>query len=459
MSGNDDFGVAGADEGIAVVGMAGRFPGAADVAEFWRNLCRGRDCVTDFSEEELAEEVPPDLLRHPDYVRSGAVLEGVDLFDAGFFGCTPREAQVMDPQQRLFLEQAWHALEDAGWDTARLGGQVGVFAGAALSTYLLNNLLPDRALTASVGAVQLALANDKDSLSTRTSYLLGLTGPAYSVQSYCSTSLVAVCAACTSLAAGECDAALAGGVAVSVPQRVGYLYQEGGMASPDGRCRAFDAAALGTPTGSGVGVVVLKRLDDALRDGDHVHAVIRGWAVNNDGSVKAGFTAPAVRGQAAVIAEAIAGAGLSPDDIDYVEAHGTGTALGDAAELAALRQAFGPGPAGSCALGSVKTNVGHLDRAAGVAGLIKAVLSVRHGVIPPSLGFERPNPELDRGGRFFVNTALRDWPETGRPRRAGVSAFGIGGTNAHVVLEEPHRGRAWSAARGDRVLVVSARRG
>ncbi|GIJ48807.1 hypothetical protein Val02_56930 [Virgisporangium aliadipatigenens] len=445
---------------IAIVGMAGRFPGAADVDRFWENLCAGRESIVDLTEAELrAAGVDPADLDDPRYVRRGAVLADIDRFDAGFFGFSPKEAQITDPQQRLFLETAWNALESAACDPATFDGSIGVFAGSALSTYLLNNLAPHPDLGRWANTMQVALGNDKDSLATRVAHALNLNGPAYSVQSYCSTSLVAVCAAATSLVSGECDVALAGGVALSVPHRVGYHYQEGGIASPDGRCRAFDAAAAGAPLGNGVGVVVLRRLDDALADGDRVYAVIRGWAVNNDGAGKAGFTAPGVRGQREVVVEALANAGVPPATIDYIEAHGTGTALGDAAEVAALAGAFADVEApGSCALGSVKTNIGHLDRAAGVAGLIKTALALHHATIPPTLHFSTANPELRlERTPFTVPTALTAWPERAHPRRAGVSAFGIGGTNAHVVLEQapplpPRTTRARPA-----VLVLSAR--
>ncbi|GAA0440374.1 hypothetical protein Acor_12820 [Acrocarpospora corrugata] len=427
------------DEGsgtdIAIVGMSGRFPGAPGVAALWAGIRAGRSGVTRFTDDELrAAGVTEELLADPGYVRAGAVIDGVELFDAGFFGFSPKEAQILDPQHRLFLEHSWEALEDAGCDPTRFDGAIGVFGGSAWSSYLQNNLVPSET-GALMGELAVGLANDKDSLTTRVSHTLGLSGPSYSVQSYCSTSLVAICAAASSLAGFESDLALAGGVAVGVPHRVGYLYQQGGIAPPDAECRAFDAAGLGAPLGSGVGVVALRRLEDALADGDQIYAVIRGWAVNNDAGRKVGFTAPGVQGQAAVMAEALAAAGLVPADIDYVEAHGTGTALGDAAELAALQQVF---RGEELLIGSVKPNVGHLDRAAGVTNLIKAALALRHDEIPPTRNLSTPNPQLSAGdARLEVVTGLRAWPRrAGRTRRAGVSAFGIGGTNAHVVLEE-----------------------
>ncbi|MCP3803104.1 SDR family NAD(P)-dependent oxidoreductase [Allokutzneria sp. A3M-2-11 16] len=441
------------DTDIAIVGMSGSFPGAADVPALWANLRAGVEGITRFTADELrAAGVPEESIADPRYVRAGAVLDGIDLFDAEFFGYPPRQAQILDPQQRLFLEHCWRALEDSGHDPARFPGEAGVFGGCALSGYLLNNLLPDRRLVETVGDLALGLANDKDSLATRVAHALGLSGPSYTVQSYCSTSLVAVCAAATSLSSGECDLALAGGVAVSVPHRVGYRYEEAGMTSPDGRCRAFDAEAMGTPVGSGVAVIALRRLGDALADGDQVYAVIKGWAITNDAGHTPGFTAPGVRGQAAVVAEALASAGFTPADIDYVEAHGTGTALGDAAELAALQRVF---RGERCVIGSVKTNVGHLDRAAGATGLIKTALALRNEELPATLNFRTPSPHLGDG--LEVVAELRPWPRQDRPRRAGVSSFGIGGTNAHVVLEEAPLPSPKESTRRHHALLLSAR--
>jgi acyl transferase domain-containing protein/acyl carrier protein len=444
------------DSDIAIVGMSGRFPGAADVDELWANIRAGKSGITRFTDDELRTAgVPEALLADASYVKANPVIEGVELFDAGFFGVGPKEAQILDPQQRLFLEHSWHALEDAGCDPARFDGSIGVFGGAGFSSYLQHNLLPSEA-AAAMGQLAVGLANDKDSLPLRVAHTLGLTGPAYGVQSYCSTSLVAVCAAASSLAGFECDLALAGGVAVNVPHRVGYLYQQGGIAPPDGECRAFDAAGLGAPLGSGVGVVVLRRLADALADGDQIYAVIRGWSVNNDGGRKVGFTAPGVQGQAAVIAEALASADLTAADIDYIEAHGTGTALGDAAEIAALQQVF---RGEECLIGSIKTNLGHLDRAAGVTGLIKASLALQNEEIPATRNLTEPNPQLRAGdARLEVVTSLRAWPRRAdTPRRAGVSAFGIGGTNAHVVLEEAPVRIAGTGDPSPELLVWSAR--
>ncbi|HEX6373717.1 MAG TPA: type I polyketide synthase [Longimicrobium sp.] len=443
---------------LAVVGMSGRFPGAADVAALWRNLRDGVDAVSALTDEDLRRAgVPGELRADPRYVRAEGVLEGADLFDAGFFGLSAREAAMLDPQQRIFLECAWHALEDAGHDPARFAGRVGVYAGAGAGGYLAQ-LLADPRRARELDPTALRLANDRDFLPARVSYKLGLQGPSVNVQTACSTSLVAVHLACQALLSGDCDMALAGGVTVAIPQGAGYLYRPGSVRSPEGRCRAFDADAAGLVSGSGAGVVVLRRLDDALADGDTVRAVVLGSAVGNDGAQRIGFTAPCVPGQAAVLRAALAAAGVPPDSIGYVEAHGTGTELGDPIEVAALCEAYGPRAPGSCALGSVKTNLGHLDAAAGVTGLIKTVLSLQHGELVPSLHFRRPNPRIDFGRNpFQVVTALRPWTRSGVPRRAGVSAFGLGGTNAHVVLEEAPAGEPASPGREWQLLTVSAR--
>ena len=428
------------DSDIAIIGMACRFPGANSPEAFWRNLRDGVESITFFSEEELrAAGVEPELLRKPNYVRANSILPDAELFDAPFFGYSAREAEVLDVQQRIFLECAWHAIEDAGFDPRTQRCSCGVYAGAGLNTYFWNCLAASPSLLESVGGFQLMLANDKDYLATRVSYKLGLCGPSITVQTACSTSLVAVHLACQALLAGECDLALAGAVSVRVPQVAGYLHQEGMILSPDGHCRAFDVRAAGIVGGNGAGIVVLKRLADALAAGNSIRAVIRGSAVNNDGSKKLGYTAPSVEGQEAVIAEAIAVAEVEPESIGYIEAHGTGTPMGDPAEITALTRAFRPSTnaRGFCAIGSVKTNIGHLDTAAGIAGLIKTVLVLEHGTIPPSLHFEQPNPQIDfDSSPFHVISALREWPHNGCPRRAGVSSFGIGGTNAHVILEE-----------------------
>ncbi|WP_437608191.1 type I polyketide synthase [Sorangium sp. So ce834] len=447
---------------LAIVGMAGRFPGARDVATFWQNLCAGVESVAILTDEELlAAGVDPALIARPDYVRARAVLDDIDLFDAELFGFTPREAAALDPQHRLFLECAWEAFENAGIDPERAGGPVGVYAGSSLSGYL-THLFPGGPRLQSAADVAALLALDKDFLTTRVSYKLNLEGPSIAVQTACSTSLVAVHLACQGLLTGECDLALAGGASIGVPQKVGYLYQEGAIASPDGHCRAFDAGARGTVGGSGVGVVLLKRLDDAIADRDAIIAVIKGSAVNNDGRAKVGYTAPRIEGQARVIRAAHAAAGVDAGSIDYVEAHGTGTPLGDPIEIAALTRAFRATTdrKGFCAIGSAKTNVGHLDAAAGVAGLIKAALAVAHGRIPPSLHFRAPNPALDlENSPFYVAAELAAWTPEGAPRRAGVSAFGLGGTNAHVVLEQAPPPPEMDPPRPCELLVLSARSG
>lgn len=445
---------------VATVGLAGRFPGAANLDQFWRNLMDGVDVLQPFSDEELAEAgVPPSLRANPAYVRAGTVLEGADLFDAGFFGLSPREAQILDPQQRLFLECAWEALERAGYARNPKDHAVGVYGGVGINTYLLANTLTDRALVETVGGYQLMLANDKDFLCTRVSYKLDLRGPSMTIQTACSTSLVAVVEACRALERGDCDIALAGGVAVPCPQRSGYLYQEGMILSPDGVCRPFDAEARGTRPGAGAGIVVLKRLADAIADRDTIHAVIRGAAINNDGAAKAGYTAPSIEGQVEAIATALALANVPARSIGLVEAHGTGTPLGDPIEIAALTAVYRSetDDVGFCRLGSAKANLGHLDAAAGVAGLIKATLSVENDAIPPLAHFNKPNPALMlETSPFAASASAAAWPQDG-PRRAGVSSFGIGGTNAHVVIEQAPSIPASEPLRGDRLLLLSAR--
>ncbi|HEY0739781.1 MAG TPA: amino acid adenylation domain-containing protein [Herpetosiphonaceae bacterium] len=461
-----------ADTDIAIIGMSGRFPGAPDVETFWHNLRDGKESISFFTDEELqAAGVAPEVYSHPDYVKAGAILQDIQLFDAGFFGYSPREAAVMDPQQRFFLESVWEALEHAGYNPDSASGPIGVFAGVGTNTYLLHNLYANQELIEAFGGFQTMILNEKDHLTTRVSYKLNLRGPSINLQTACSTSLVATVVACQNLLLRQCDIALAGGVTINVPHIAGYRYHEGGVTSPDGHCRTFDAQGLGTISGNGVGVVVLKRLADALRDGDHVHAVIKGFALNNDGGQKVGYTAPGVDGQAEVISSALAMADIAPETISYVEAHGTATPLGDPIEIAALTRAFQAQSqqTGWCAIGSVKTNVGHLDAASGVAGLIKAVMALEHRQIPPSLHFERPNPLIDfAGSPFAVNTALTEWPRHDTPRRAGVSSFGIGGTNAHVVIEEappqpaPDPSRAWQivtlSTRSDAALAQAAQR-
>ncbi len=449
---------------VAIVGMQLRFPGATTLAEFWQNLRNGVESISFFSEAELlAAGFPAALLQDPHFVRANPHVGDTAGFDPAFFGFTPREAEVMDPQIRLMLECSWQAVEDAGYDPERFAGRIGVFMGANLSSYFMANLMPQiHELTAGQGAISaLTLFNDRDSLATIVSYKLNLKGPSVTVQTYCSTSLVAVHLGCQSLLGGDCEMVLAGGVSLNNESVSGYSYEEGSIKSRDGHCRTFDAAASGTVFGNGVGVVVLKRLDRALADGDTIHAVIRGSAINNDGAIKAGYTAPSVQGQIESISAALARAAVNPETIGFVEAHGTATLIGDPIEVTALTQAFNAAGAQRkqyCALGSAKTNFGHLDRAAGVAGLMKTALAVREGVIPPSLHFEHPNPKIDfDNSPFFVNTALRTWPRDGAPRRGLVCSLGVGGTNAHAIIEEPPAMEPSGPSRPAQLVVLSAR--
>jgi acyl transferase domain-containing protein/acyl carrier protein len=448
-------------ESIAIVGMACRIPGAKNIDQFWQNLSNGIESISFFSDEEVEQAgVDPAELKNPNYVKAGGILDDIEYFDADFFGFTPKEAEMTDPQHRFFLECCWEALEHAGYAADTYPGLIGLYAGAGANTYLIYNLAAAGYLRDSdlVGAA--FMYNKNDHLTGRVAYKLNLKGPSVTVQTACSTSLVAVSMACQSLLNYEVDMALAGGVTIMASEKIGYMYREGGINSPDGHCRAFDAKAKGAVGGNGSGVVVLKRLKDALADGDHIWSIIRGSATNNDGSLKAGYTAPSVDSQAEVIALAQGLAGVSPETISYVEAHGTGTALGDPIEIAALTRAFRAHTTekGFCAIGSVKTGIGHLDTAAGVAGLIKTSLMLHHQQIPPSLHFETPNPELDlNNSPFFVNTKLRPWKRGDTPLRAGVSSFGLSGTNAHAVLEEPPPRTASRSSRPWQLLLVSAK--
>ncbi|MCK4763371.1 MAG: hypothetical protein KAW12_14325 [Candidatus Aminicenantes bacterium] len=447
---------------IAVIGMSGRFPGADNINEFWENLKNGVESISFFSDEELeAEGIDPQLIKNPNYVKARGALADIEHFDASFFGFTPSDAKVLDPQTRLFLECSWEALEDAGYDPGSYNGYIGLYAGASdnfpwqAETRLTLAQHPDQFLA--------LILNNKDSMSLLVSYKLDLKGPSFTMFTACSSSLVSVHLACQAILNGECDMALAGGVTVTIPNKTGYLYQPGLIFSLDGRCRAFDAAAKGTVFGSGVGIVALKRLEEAVEDRDNIYAVIKGSAINNDGLRKVGFTAPSIEGQGEVIRTAQQMAQVEAESITYVETHGTGTELGDPVEIEGLKSAFDTKKKNFCAIGSVKTNVGHLDSAAGVTGFIKAALALKHRLIPPSLHFETPNPRIDfENSPFYVVTEATEWENDsspGGPLRAGVSSFGIGGTNAHVVLEE------WAAARippgspGDspRLLLLSAK--
>ena len=446
---------------IAIIGMAGRFPGAKDVREFWENLKNGVESIVTFTAEELqASGVDPDAISSTDYIKAGAPLDQAEYFDAAFFGFQPKEAELMDPQHRVFLECAWSALEDAGYDSENYEGLIGVYGGVARNTYTLGILTscPDK--LKSVAEYQAMIASEKDYPATRVAYKLNLKGPAVNIQTACSTSGVAIHIACQAIIAGDCDMALAGGGRVQAPTRAGYWYVEGGTMSPDGHCRAFDAEAKGMVRGSGMGFIVLKRLGDAIEDGDCIHAIIKGSAINNDGSDKVGFTAPSVSGQASVIADAQAMADVDADSITYIETHGTGTPLGDPIEIAALTKAFREttNRNGYCAIGSVKTNIGHLDAGATVAAVIKTVLSFKNKMLPPSLNFDQPNPQIDfANSPFFVNAELREWESDDGPRRAGVSSFGLGGTNVHLILEEAPALEISTPSRSCQLFLLSAK--
>jgi phthiocerol/phenolphthiocerol synthesis type-I polyketide synthase E len=446
-------------ERVAVIGMTGRFPGARNIEEFWRILSEGVEAVKPFTVEELRESgVDEKTLKDPNFVNAGAVMPNADAFDASFFGINVREAEIMDPQHRVFLETAWEALEDAGYDTERFQGSIGIFGGVGPNTYFQNNLVTRPELLRTLGRYAVLIGSEREYAVTRVSFKLNLTGPSFSVNTACSTSAVAIHLACQSLLNGECDMALAGGARIVFP--FGYMYEEGGILSPDGHCRAFDAEARGTILGNGVGIVVLKRLSEAIQDGDCIRAVIKGSAINNDGSEKVGFTAPSIRGQASVISEALAIADVNPESIGYVEAHGTGTSLGDPIEIAALTQAFRNWTKmkGYCPIGSVKTNIGHLDAGAGVAGVIKTVLALENKLIPPSLNFVHPNPQINfKNSPFYVNSELQKWNTDGIPRRAGVSSFGLGGTNAHIILEESPKIELSSPSRSHQLLLLSTK--
>jgi acyl transferase domain-containing protein/thioesterase domain-containing protein len=446
---------------VAIVGMAGRFPGARSVAELWSLLAAGKEATQWLTPEELrAAGVAEADIGDSDYIRASLVLPDMEMFDADFFGFSRRDAAVLDPQHRHFLECAWEALEDAGHMPDRFDGAIGMFGGCGMQAYLPYNLMTNPQLVKSMGLFLLRhTGNDKDFLCSRVSYLLDLKGPSIGVQTACSTSLVAVHMAAQSLLSGECDMALAGGVSIELPHRQGYRYAEGEILAPDGHCRAFDNDAAGTIFGSGSGIVVLRRLEDAIRDRDNIHAVIRGSAVNNDGSRKAGYLAPSVDGQARAAVEALAVAGVEPGSVSYIEAHGTGTPVGDPIELAALAQAYGSGGKGFCGIGSLKTNIGHLDTAAGVASLIKVALAMRRGLIPASLNFSKPNSRIDWAATpFQVLGEARPWPRGSAPRRAAVNSLGVGGTNAHVIVEEPPAVALGEAKDGGwHVVTLSAR--
>lgn len=425
---------------IAIIGMTGRFPGAKSVEQFWENLYNGVESVKFFSRDELLKMgVSETLLDNPRFTPADAILDDMDKFDASFFGYSAREAEIMDPQHRFFLECAWEALEKAGYNSELYDGRVAVYGSANLSGYMLHNLYSNPDLVDKLGSFKIMIANGQDFLATKVSYKMNLMGPSVSVNTLCSSSSVAIHYACQNLLNYGCDLALAGGVSFQVSRGDAFFYQEGGIGSSDGHCHAFDSKASGTVSGSGLGVIVLKRLEDAIADGDKIHAVIRGTGINNDGSNKNSYTAPNVDGQAECIAEAVAVSGVDPETISYVETHGTGTDLGDPIEVAALTKVFRSYTKKKqfCAIGALKTNIGHLVNAGGVAGVIKTTLSMEHKVLPASLNFKEPNPKIDfANSPFYVNTKRKRWETNGFPLRAGISSFGIGGTNVHIILEE-----------------------
>lgn len=454
-------------EGIAIIGMAGRFPDAKNVAEFWHNIKEGKECISFFDEAELA--IKP---RHDDcednknFIAAKGILKEVDLFDSRFWGYTPNEAAMIDPQQRIFLECAWEAMEDAGYDAERYNGAVGVFGGCYMDTYLLANLCSDPEFvkkfieSIQVGSLQTELGNDKDYIATRTAFKLNLKGPAINVQSACSTSLVSIVAAFHSLITHQCDMALAGGVTITLPQEKGYYYHEGGMVSIDGHCRPFDKAGSGTVFSNAGAVVLLKRESDAIADNDRIYAVIKGAALNNDGGDKQSFTAPSAQGQAEVISMALAMAGFDARTMGYIEAHGTATPLGDPIEVAGLTQAFRQDTDDKqfCAIGSVKANIGHTDVASGVVGVIKCALSIYEGVLPPLVNYKEANPNIDFSQTpFYPNRELKKWESASGLKRAGVSSFGVGGTNAHVVLQQAPERTLYAELDRLHVIVLSAR--
>ena len=446
-------------EAIAIIGMTGRFPGAENIESFWENICEGKESVEFYPIDELKKEgIPQTLLQDKNFVRASATIKHADTFDAAFFGFTPREARLMDPQHRVFLESAWHALEHAGIDPDHCRASIGVFAGTNLDNY--QNAYINEKEFVSASPYEKRISSDSGFFATRVAYKLNLKGPAITIQTACSTSLVSISEACQHLMTYQCDVAIAGAATVQAPRKTGYLFQQHGISSPDGHCRPFDADAKGTIGGEGVATVVLKRLQDALDDADTIHAVIKGWALNNDGNAKVGFTAPSVDGQAEVIEMAQALAGVSADSIGYLEGHGTGTELGDPIEVAALTQAFNvtTNRQGYCALGSVKANIGHLDATAGIAGLIKTTLALKHQLIPPLANYIAPNPKINLSSSpFYINTRLENWKQGSTPRRAGVSSFGMGGTNAHIILQQSPQRTLIQKSSKPRLLLVSAR--
>ncbi|MBI3211670.1 MAG: polyketide synthase, partial [Simkania negevensis] len=426
--------------GIAIVGISGRFPGAGNHKTFWENISLGKESSTLFSDDELTSKQSCKARVSSDfYVKRRGILEDIEFFDGDFFKISHRESELMDPQHRLFLECSHEALEDAGYDPDRYKGSIGVYGGTGRSTYFLHNLLSHKELMSSIEEYLVRIGNEPDFFTTKVSYKLNLKGPSLSIQTACSSSLVAICNACNHLLSYQCDMALAGGVSIFVPQKSGYFYEEGMIFSPDGHCRPFDALAQGTVPSNGAGVVVLKRLEDAVADRDHIYAVIRGYGINNDGGEKISYSAPSITGQISAIESAFTMAEVNPRSIGYIETHGTGTALGDPIEVEALKRAFRKHTEDThfCALGSVKANIGHCMEAAGVVGLINAAMAIYHRKIPPLINFSCLNPQIDfKESPFYISNQLQDWNANNQPRRASVSSFGIGGTNAHAILEE-----------------------
>ncbi|MFO7574798.1 MAG: HAD-IIIC family phosphatase, partial [Bacteroidales bacterium] len=450
-----------AGKDIAIIGMAGRFSGVSSIEDFWNTISSGKETITYYTKEELLKcGVDKSLLENRDYVLANGNMDTADQFDSSFFGITPREADFMDPQHRVFLESCYEALENAGYTSENYSGDIGVFAGSGMNNYLLKNLFQHPESLRSMGEFQTIINNNSDYLTTRVSYKLNLTGPSIDIQTACSTSLVAIHIACQNLIGHNCDIALAGGVFIPIPRAEGYMYEPGGIFSSNGHCRPFDSEADGTLFGEGSGVVVLKRLDDAIRDRDTISAVIKGSAINNDGSGKVGYMAPSVTGQTAVVRKALAAAGVPADSVSYIETHGTGTKLGDPIEVSALNQLFKKTSDGNkhCALGSVKANIGHLDAAAGVAGMIKVVMMLKNRKLPPQINYNKPNSNLPlKDSKFYINTSLKDWEAADSVRRAGVSSFGIGGTNAHCILEEAPATDKTASAKEYHLLPVTAK--
>ncbi len=448
------------ENAVAIIGMACRLPGAANVTEFWNNLVTGTESLTTFTDEELLDSgVSPDLVQSPHYVKSRGIVDGAGDFDATFFGFTPRDAEILDPQQRIFLECAWHALEDGGYIPGKTDARIGVFGGVGTNWHL-GDVSRHPAVKKFANAASVVTSNDKDYVTTRVSYKLNLTGPSVNVQCACSTSMVSTLLGAASLTSYQCDLVLAGGATIEIPEKKGYLYQEGGMDSAGGHCRPFDAGADGTVFSRGAGVVLLKRLADAIADGDTIHAVILDGAINNDGSGKVGFTAPSVNGQVEVGIEAFERVGVKPESVSFVEAHGTATALGDPVEVASLSQVFSRETDRKqfCAIGSVKGNIGHTDVAAGAASLIKVALSLKHGTLPASINYDTPNPEIDfPNSPFFVNVGLRDLPRGNGPLRGLINSFGVGGTNACAILQEPPAFERSGQGRATNVLLLAAK--